>query len=53
MCKDTVIQISHRFPKHNAEKHFGDYRLTFHVSTNAKVELLVTQQSKSLIYIGT
>jgi len=33
----TGIQISHRFPKHIAEKHFGDYHLMFHVSTNAKV----------------
>ena len=35
MCKVTVTQISHRFPKHNAEKHFGDYHLILHVSASA------------------
>ena len=30
----TGIQISHRFPEHNANKHFGDYRLILHVSAS-------------------
>jgi len=30
-----VIKISHRFSEHNAEKHFGDYRLILHVSASA------------------
>ena len=34
MCKVTNKQVSHRFPKHNTEKHFGDYRLILHVSTS-------------------
>jgi len=33
--KLLAYKISHRFPKRNAEKHFGDYRLTLHVSANA------------------
>jgi len=48
MCKVTGIQISQRFPKRNAEKHFGDYLLIWYVSASAKVELLVTHQQKSL-----
>jgi len=35
MCKVTGKHISHRFPKHNAEKHFGDNRLVLHVSASA------------------
>jgi len=53
MCKVTSIQISHRFPKHNAEKDFGGYRLILHVAASALVELLVTHQPKSLIYTDT
>jgi len=35
MCKVTGKQISHRFPGHNTEKHFGDYRLILHVAASA------------------
>ena len=35
MCTVTGLQISHRFPEHNAEKQFGDYRLILHVSASA------------------
>jgi len=44
VCKVPSIQISGRFPKHNVEKHFKDYRLILHVSPSAWVELLVTHQ---------
>jgi len=42
----TGIQMSHSFPKHNAEKHFGDYRLLLQVFASASVELLVTHHFK-------
>jgi len=35
MCKVTGMQIWQRFPKHNAEKHFGDYCIILHVPASA------------------